>query len=72
MTLINTHRKCMVCKSTTTDLTQETCSCGSYMHLIGQCYQPKTFKGENKKTAPLTLAGSVLNLTRSRTIQTYA
>lgn len=42
MTLVNTHRKCMVCQNTTKNLTQDKCKCGGYMHLQGFIYQPKT------------------------------
>jgi len=38
--LINTHRTCKMCKTTTLDLGKDRCSCGGYMHLIGFVYQP--------------------------------
>lgn len=38
MKVLNTHRKCMICKNTTTDLTIEKCGCGAYMYVIGQYY----------------------------------
>lgn len=65
MNALGTHRKCLVCGNTTTDLSEDTCSCGSYMYMISQYYTPKIkFKqddrGVNKKTAPSTLAGTVL------------
>lgn len=41
MKVLNTHRKCMVCQNETTDLTQEKCSCGAYMYVMGQIYSPK-------------------------------
>lgn len=40
MKLVNTHRKCLKCNVSTTDLNQDKCSCGSYMHLTGFIYQP--------------------------------
>ena len=46
--LINTHRKCAVCKSITTDLGKDRCSCGGYMHLIGFLYQPAVCKKDIK------------------------
>ena len=44
MKLVNTHRKCMSCKTVTTDLSQDKCKCGGYMHLQGFIYQPTTVK----------------------------
>ena len=44
MTLVNTHRKCLVCQTATTDLSQVRCKCGRYMHLVGFIYQPTTVK----------------------------
>lgn len=46
--LINTHRTCAACKSTTTDLGKDRCSCGGYMHLIGFVYQPAVRKKDIK------------------------
>lgn len=64
MNALGTHRKCLVCGNTTTDLSEDTCGCGSYMYMISQYYTPKVnFKsdrGIDKKTAPSTLAGTVL------------
>ena len=60
-----THRRCLVCKEETTDLSQERCSCGAYMYMISQIYTPKvnfdkTQMSAKKITAPSTLAGTVL------------
>lgn len=44
MILVNTHRRCALCKSCTTDLNQDKCKCGGYMHPIGFIYQPATEK----------------------------
>lgn len=41
MKALTTHRKCLVCGNTTSNLSKDTCSCGSYMHLVSQMYSPK-------------------------------
>lgn len=41
MNALTTHRKCMVCGETTTNLAQEKCRCGAYMFMMGQYYTPK-------------------------------
>ena len=53
-----THRKCMVCDSTTEDMGQSQCSCGAYMYMIAPFYSPKRSveHSEKIKTAPITLA----------------
>lgn len=40
MTLFNTHRKCMVCKETTTDMHKDKCSCGAFMYPVGHVIVP--------------------------------
>lgn len=54
MTLVNTHRKCAVCKTSTTDLNQDKCKCGGYMHLQGFIYQPKAINRKTIKEICLT------------------
>lgn len=40
MKILMTHRKCMVCGNTSTDLNRDKCSCGCYMYMIGQVAVP--------------------------------
>lgn len=50
MTVVNTHRKCLACQNVTTNLSQDKCKCGGYMHLQGFIYQPATVRvSENIK-----------------------
>lgn len=49
MKVVNTHRKCMKCNVKTTDLNQDKCKCGSYMHLVGFIYQPATMEKNSVK-----------------------
>ena len=49
MQIINSHRKCMKCNTTTSDLEKDRCSCGAYMHMIGFVYQPPIVKKDAKK-----------------------
>lgn len=51
MTLVNTHRRCAVCKTSTTDMNQDKCECGGYMHLVGFIYQPKVVKASETTKA---------------------
>ena len=39
---LTTHRKCLVCGETTSDLSKEKCKRGHYMHMVSQMYSPKT------------------------------
>lgn len=49
MKVVNTHRKCMTCQNVTTNLEQDKCSRGGYMHLMGFVYQPATVESEPVK-----------------------
>lgn len=51
MTLVNTHRRCAVCKNSTTDMNQDKCKCGGYMHPVGFVYQPKVVKSSETTKA---------------------
>lgn len=44
MKILMSHRKCMVCGNTSTDLNKEKCSCGCYMYMIGQVAAPKVVR----------------------------
>lgn len=35
------YRKCYKCGSTSTNIEENKCKCGNYMHLISQIYAPK-------------------------------
>ncbi len=41
MKILMTHRKCMTCGNTSTDLQKDKCSCGAYMYMIGQVPTPR-------------------------------
>lgn len=64
MQLVNTHRKCMRCQTTSLDLENARCSCGAYMHLIGFVYQPAVIQqpandfNKNKNTVACKKIGA--------------
>lgn len=47
--LYATHRKCLTCGCTSTDLDRTKCQCGHHMYLLSQVYEPKVQKAGMKK-----------------------